>query len=131
MKKNILAGAASLLFLVAALIAPRPQQAHAAAEAGGRNLVVWSSTYTATVETASTTAKTGAVFGSVVITSVTHMAAFIVYDSSDATTSGKEVLANVSCAVPGTYVFDVGVDLGISYASSGGCKATMTFLKSK
>lgn len=131
MKKNILAGAATLLFLVAALIAPRPQDAHAADELGVRNQVVWSSTYTATIETASTTAKGGAVLGSVIISSITHGAAFIVYDSSDAATSGREVLANISCVTPGTYVYNVGVDLGLSYASTGGCKATMTFLKKR
>lgn len=130
-KHNILAAVGSALFLAAALIAPRPHEAHAAAEAGARNLVVWSSTYTATIETASTTAKTGAVLGSIIISSAVPRATFIVYDSSDATTTDKEVLANVSCESVGTYVFNVGADIGLSYAAAGNCKATITFLKSK
>lgn len=127
-KHNVLAAVGTAALMAVLLFTPRPRVAQAAAQAGERNAVLYKSTFTQTVETASVTARAGGALGVIIISSAVPRASFIVYDSSDATTADKEVLANVSCESVGTYVYNVGVDIGLTYAAAGNCKATMTFL---
>ena len=127
--KNFVFGWAALMMMaISALFAPVEVQANS--QYGEKNLVIFKSTFTATTDTNVhiSSANGGAIFGSVSITSPTPSGGmFTVYDSSNSTISGREILGLFSCSAANHFEINVEADLGLTYTSSA-CVVTMKYL---
>lgn len=130
MKKLIDVTAISLFLAIVAMVGALQRPLEANSQYGEKNLVIYKSTYTATADVAQhiVGANGGAILGSVIISSVGSSGSIIVYDSSNTTTSGREILANISANSVGQYRFDVEADLGLTYTTAGIGAVTVTYL---
>ena len=74
-------------------------------------------------------ANAGAVLGCVHATKATANSTFDVWDSSDATTTGREKLGSFSGAAIGSWCLDIEADLGLTYTTTNAWSWTVTYLE--